>query len=164
MIQLNEETYKYLNWVLIGLIILSIARRLFFSKDTRREEYIKKLQQGNKKPALFKDFTPTILAKFNGEGKKPVLLAVKGDVFDVTSGKSFYGPGGPYSNFAGRDASRGLAKNSFDEEMLTPIDQPIDTLEDLTEEERKALDEWYDKLKGKYIHVGRLVNETDKTK
>ncbi|KAF5100399.1 hypothetical protein D0Z00_001258 [Geotrichum galactomycetum] len=164
MIELSEETYKYLNWFLISLIILSIARRLFFSKDTRREDYVKKMQQGDKKPVLFKDFTPTVLAKFNGEGRKPVLMAVKGDVLDVTAGKSFYGPGGPYSNFAGRDASRGLAKNSFDDDVLTPLDEPIDTLEDLTAEEKEALDEWHTKLKGKYIHVGRLVNETAKTK
>ena len=59
---------------------------------------------------------------------------------------------GMYANFAGRDASRGMAKQSFDEgmdarltssclihdplpEMLTPIDQPMDKLEDLTAEE-----------------------------
>ena len=59
---------------------------------------------------------------------------------------------GMYANFAGRDASRGMAKQSFEEgahylpffhtllthtltEMLTPIDQPLDKLEDLTQEE-----------------------------
>ena len=58
-----------------------------------------------------------------------------------------------YANFAGRDASRGMAKQSFDEgecqvslpdasithvslsDMLTPIDQPLDTLDNLTGEE-----------------------------
>lgn len=80
-------------------------------------------------------------------------------MFDVTSGSSFYGPGGPYSNFAGRDASRGLAKNSFDEEMLTPIDKPIDTLEDLSSEERRSLADWKGHFEGKYLLVGKLVNE-----
>ena len=65
-----------------------------------------------------------------------------------------------YGNFAGRDASRGMAKQSFDLgtpkkrflsrndlprldsstiEMLTPIDQPLDKLEDLTPEEMSVV-------------------------
>lgn len=84
---------------------------------------------------------------------------MQGHVFDVTAGKSFYGPGGPYSNFAGRDASRGLAKNSFDEEMLTDLDKPIDTLSDLTDEEKESLAGWANHFEGKYLLVGRLVNE-----
>ena len=42
-----------------------------------------------------------------------ILLAINGQVFDVSSGRNFYGPNGPYGNFAGRDASRGMAKQSF---------------------------------------------------
>ncbi|TQB68572.1 hypothetical protein MPDQ_003194, partial [Monascus purpureus] len=70
-------------------------------------------------PIVFRTFTPATLLPFNGEDGKPVYLAVRGRVFDVTPGRNFYGPGGPYENFAGRDASRGLACQSFDEEMLT---------------------------------------------
>jgi membrane-associated progesterone receptor component len=63
-----------------------------------------------------------------------------------------------YGNFAGRDASRGLAKASFDADMLTDLDKPIDLLQDLTDEERGALDEWAAFFQGKYRHVGALVN------
>ena len=35
-----------------------------------------------------------------------------------------------------RDASRGLAKNSFDPDILTDINEPIDTLTDLTAVEK----------------------------
>lgn len=84
---------------------------------------------------------------------------MQGRVFDVTAGASFYGPGGPYSNFAGRDASRGLAKNSFDEDMLTDLDKPIDKLEGLNEEELGALAGWASHFEGKYLLVGRLVEE-----
>lgn len=85
-------------------------------------------------------YTPRTLAVFDGTGTgdregSRILLAINRKVFDVTKGKNFYGPGGPYGNFAGRDASRGMAKQSFDLDMLTPLDRPIDKLEDLTPSE-----------------------------
>lgn len=43
-------------------------------------------------PAVFRTFTPTTLLEFNGEGERPVYLAVRGRIFDVTPGKGFYGP------------------------------------------------------------------------
>ena len=60
-------------------------------------------------PTVFRTFTPPELLPYNGLNNMPVYLAVRGRVFDVTAGRNFYGPGGPYANFAGRDASRGLA-------------------------------------------------------
>jgi membrane-associated progesterone receptor component len=88
----------------------------------------------------------------------PVYLAVRGRVFDVTSGRNFYGPGGPYANFAGRDASRGLACGSFDEDMLTKdLDGPLDTLENLDAEQLDALRGWEERFEEKYLVVGKLV-------
>ncbi|KAF8001612.1 hypothetical protein HF325_004113 [Metschnikowia pulcherrima] len=79
-------------------------------------------------------------------------------VFDVTNGKAFYGPGGPYENFAGRDASRGLALNSFDPAVLTDLSEPIDTLTDLSLEEKESLDNWKSHFENKYKVVGSLHN------
>ena len=68
----------------------------------------------------------------------------------MTSGKNFYGPGGPYENFAGRDATRGLACQSFDEGMLTKdLDGPLDECEDLGEEERSNLQGWVERFEEK---------------
>lgn len=63
-----------------------------------------------------------------------------------------------YENFSGRDASRGMAKHSFDEDMIQDLDKPIDLLQDLNEEERVALKEWEDFFSSKYTIVGSLVN------
>ena len=80
---------------------------------------------------LYTTFTPKTLEPFNGRDGGRILLAISGTVFDVTAGRNFYGPGaypcqflrtyshtvssdGMYGNFAGRDASRGMAKQSFD--------------------------------------------------
>jgi membrane-associated progesterone receptor component len=107
---------------------------------------------------VFKTFTPPTLLPFNGTNNMPVYLAVRGRIFDVTSGRNFYGPGGPYQNFAGRDASRGLAFGSFDEDMLTKdLEGPLDKLEDLGAEELEALRGWEERFEEKYLVVGKLV-------
>ncbi|KAH0556052.1 hypothetical protein GP486_006009 [Trichoglossum hirsutum] len=111
-----------------------------------------------RKPTVFRTFTPRTLLPFNGIGDTPVYLSVNGRVFDVSAGRNFYGPGGPYANFAGKDASRGLACGSFDESMLTKdLDGPLDTLQDLGTEEMDALKGWEEKFQEKYIVVGKLV-------
>ncbi|CAK7202599.1 Dihydrodipicolinate synthase [Sporothrix eucalyptigena] len=111
---------------------------------------------------VFRTYTPRTLLPFDGKEGRPVFLAVRGRVFDVSSGRNFYGPGGPYENFAGRDASRGLASHSFDEEMLTKdLDGPLDPLNDLTAEQLDALQGWEERFDGKYLVVGRLISVTD---
>ncbi|MCJ1455331.1 hypothetical protein MMC28_005685 [Mycoblastus sanguinarius] len=115
-------------------------------------------------PVVFRTFTPTELKPYNGEKDQPVYLAVRGQVFDVTTGRNFYGPGGPYENFAGRDASRGLACGSFDEDMLTKdLHGPLDDLSGLGQEEMHALKDWEDRFTEKYLVVGKLVAEGDKS-
>ena len=88
----------------------------------------------------------------------PVYLAVRGKIFDVTPGRNFYGPGGPYENFAGRDASRGLACQSFDEDMLTKdLQGPLDPLKDLGRDEMESLQGWEERFNDKYLVIGELV-------
>ncbi|XP_066475357.1 neudesin isoform X2 [Tiliqua scincoides] len=68
-------------------------------------------------------FTEAELARYDGqEENQPIYLAVKGVVFDVTSGKEFYGKGAPYNALVGRDSTRGIAKMSLD-----PVDLTHDT-------------------------------------
>ncbi|OQO10534.1 hypothetical protein B0A48_03831 [Cryoendolithus antarcticus] len=107
---------------------------------------------------VFRVFTPPQLLPFDGQSNRPVYLAVRGKIFDVSPGRNFYGPGGPYANFAGRDASRGLACGSFDAEMLTEdLQGPLDRLEDLGQEEMEALRGWEERFGEKYLVVGKLV-------
>lgn len=106
-------------------------------------------------------FTPKTLAKYNGTDDPRIFMAVRGRVFDVTTGATFYGPGGPYENFAGRDASRGLAKNSFDLDCITPLDKPIDDLKNLTPGEVESLDSWEEHFENKYKVVGTLHETID---
>ncbi|KAG7085698.1 hypothetical protein E1B28_003243 [Marasmius oreades] len=106
---------------------------------------------------LFKTYTPKTLEPFNGVDSQRILLAINGIVFDVSAGRNFYGPNGMYGNFAGRDASRGMAKQSFDPEMLTPVDQPLDKLTDLAPDEIENMKGWIDHFSNKYLICGKLV-------
>ncbi|KAL4810471.1 cytochrome b5-like heme/steroid binding domain-containing protein [Aspergillus unguis] len=113
-------------------------------------------------PVVFRTFTPKTLLPFNGQNGQPIYFAVRGRVFDVSPGRNFYGPGGPYENFAGRDASRGLAFQSFDKEMLTEdLSGPLDDLKDLDADQRENLQSWEERFLEKYLVVGKLVAEGD---
>jgi membrane-associated progesterone receptor component len=99
-----------------------------------------------------RDYSVDELPDFDGtDSSKPLLIAVRGNVYDVTRGRDFYGPGGPYAMFAGKDCTRALAKVSFDEELFTG------DVRDLEAEELEKLDEWIEMFEGKYRRVGRLL-------
>lgn len=139
----------------INIFLLSIFALLAYLRLRPKPSFP---SQKTYSPTIFRTFSPPELKPYNGENNMPVYLAVRGRVFDVTSGKNFYGPGGPYENFAGRDASRGLACGSFDEDMLTKnLEGPLDSLEGLEEEELQALQDWEDRFEEKYLVVGNLV-------
>ena len=65
----------------------------------------------------------------------------------------FYGPGGPYALFAGRDASRALALMSFKPQDLTG------NIDGLSTSELEVLQDWEYKFMEKYVKVGQLVPE-----
>ncbi|WFD35335.1 dihydrofolate reductase [Malassezia cuniculi] len=99
-------------------------------------------------------FTEAELAKFDGTNPNlPILLAVRGDVFDVTAGKSFYAPGSGYSIFTGKDASRAFVTGCFRTHLTHD-------LRGLTEEQLKGLDRWHAFYENHadYIRVGKVVH------
>ncbi|PHT51200.1 hypothetical protein CQW23_10947 [Capsicum baccatum] len=60
------------------------------------------------------DMSEEELRDYNGsDSEKPLLMAIKGKIYDVSTSKMFYGLGGSYAMSAGRDASRALAQLSF---------------------------------------------------
>ncbi|KAJ3396240.1 hypothetical protein HDU92_003698 [Lobulomyces angularis] len=150
--QLSENP---LNWILLTVAVY--VSMSLFSVNSHSHRKIVELK--HPETILIRNFTRKELEEFNGENGKKIYMAVAGKVFDVTSGKSFYGPGGMYGNFAGRDASRGLAKNSFDKEMIKSLSEPIDNLNDLEKDEIESLKEWAAFFEQKYIHIGFLFED-----
>lgn len=98
------------------------------------------------------DMAEQDLKAFDGsDASKPIYVAIKGRIFDVSAGKSFYGPGGPYCMFAGKDASRALAKMSKNEEDV------LASLDGLSDKELGVLADWEKKFEAKYPIVGRVA-------
>ncbi|KAF2083711.1 cytochrome b5, partial [Saccharata proteae CBS 121410] len=59
--------------------------------------------------------TDAQLARHDGSDPSiPLYIAINGTIYDVSSGRSFYGPGGPYAHFAGRDATRAWVTECFE--------------------------------------------------
>ena len=96
------------NIILFMILLYMIYLRL-------RPSPLRHLYLISDEPIVFTHYTPVELSEFDGRKNKRILMGIRGRVYDVTLGGNFYGPGGPYENFAGRDASRGLSKGSFDE-------------------------------------------------
>ncbi|KAL6911732.1 hypothetical protein ACP4OV_000537 [Aristida adscensionis] len=102
-------------------------------------------------PVQLGEVTEEELRAFDGsDPNKPLLIAIKGQIYDVTQSRMFYGPGGPYALFAGRDVTRALAKMSFEPNDLTGDISGLDPLE------VEALHEWEYKFRNKYITVGTI--------
>jgi len=117
---------------------------------------------------LKQDMTLNELKKYTGLNASVdnrICLGIKDEIFEVTRGKNFYGPDGPYSCFAGREASRCFATFSTDED---DIPEGRDDLSDLTSDQKSSLNDWYENISSKYPKVGKVIytpeDEIKKTK
>ena len=167
--------------VIIGSMIMY---RLFFADDddggdaaVARAKAAAE-EEKKKNEVEQRDFTADQLRHFDGKDNKPIYIALKGDVFDVSSARQFYGEGSGYvvyaarcwcapassplqspsptyryNCFAGRDATRAMAKLSFEESDLANS-----RVDDLGPFERDVLNDWYSKFKDYkcYPIVGRV--------
>ncbi|KAG8182136.1 hypothetical protein JTE90_014551 [Oedothorax gibbosus] len=140
----------------VNLGLLAICFYLLYKIFFGKKPDVSPVPEVPQMPPLKKhDMTLTELKKYDGvsneEGR--VCVAVNGKVFDVTKGKRFYGPGGPYASFAGRDATRGLA--TFSVEVANGDD--YDDLSDLNSMQMDSVREWEIQFQEKYHYVGRLL-------
>ncbi|XP_006457619.1 hypothetical protein AGABI2DRAFT_139898 [Agaricus bisporus var. bisporus H97] len=96
-------------------------------------------------------FTTEQLKEFDGsDSSKPIYVAIKGDIFDVSHKADSYGKGHSYNIFAGKDGSRGLGKSSLKSE------DAIADYSTLDDKERKVLDDWHSFFSKRYNIVGRI--------
>ncbi|XP_045763338.1 membrane-associated progesterone receptor component 1 [Maniola jurtina] len=135
--------------LVLTLIIVALVYKILRSRFGKPSAE----QQVPELPKIRKDMTVAELRQFDGtqpDGR--VLVAVNGWIFDATRGRRFYGPGGPYAAFGGKDASRGLATFS-----VTSSDKEYDDLSDLNSMEMDSVKEWEAQFREKYDLVGKLL-------
>lgn len=138
----------FINIFLVAVIVFLIYKILWGQQTPNLPPPEPELPKMKKR-----DFTVEELRAFDGNGPDGrILIAVNSKVFDVTKGKRFYGPEGPYAAFAGRDASRAFATFT-----VTPGKEDYDDLSDLTPAEWESVREWEEQLDSKYTYVGKLL-------
>ncbi|XP_064460658.1 neuferricin-like [Ornithodoros turicata] len=96
-------------------------------------------------------FSSEMLEAYDGSANsRGVYLAVLGRVYDVQKGAEHYRPGGGYSHFAGRDASRAYITGDFSEAGLS------DDLTGVEDDSLLSFKEWVDFYETEYKFVGKL--------
>ncbi|KAI1908872.1 hypothetical protein LOZ12_005080 [Ophidiomyces ophidiicola] len=134
--------------------------------------------------------TPSELSLYNGTSPDlPIYVSINRTIYDVSASPHAYGPGGSYSFFAGRDATRAFVTGCFEEdltpdmsgveEMFIPIEDDDDSevekalskaakkirrereLREARQMVYKQVKHWVDFYgkSDKYFYVGRLVPE-----
>ncbi|KAJ4774422.1 hypothetical protein LUZ62_058679 [Rhynchospora pubera] len=125
----------------------------------RNRDFVPEESEPLPPPVQLGEISEEELKAYDGsDPKKPLLMAIKGQIYDVTQSRMFYGPGGPYALFAGRDASRALAKMSFEPQDLTS------DISGLGPFELDALQDWEYKFMSKYVKVGSIKKEVESEK
>lgn len=140
--------------VALALAFYYVVSGFFGSSDhghQQRSRDFEEQTQALPPPVQLGEITEQELKEYDGsDPNKPLLMAIKGQIYDVSQSRMFYGPGGPYALFAGKDASRALAKLSFEEKDLTG------DISGLGAFELDALQDWEFKFMSKYVKVGTV--------
>ncbi|KAJ1735852.1 hypothetical protein H4S06_004941 [Coemansia sp. BCRC 34490] len=132
--------------VCLSYLITETALWGYQSKWTNWRNFVPRRQQ---------IFSQQELALYDGSNPDlPLLLAVEGDVYDVTAGRGFYGRGSAYNIFVGRDASRAFGTN-----CLSSKDHLTHDTRGLTEAELGGIKGWHRFFDNhqEYVKVGSVV-------
>lgn len=95
------------------------------------------------------------LQRNDGNQTEYLWLSIMGKVYDVSAGRQYYGPNGPYEIFVGKDANVPFITGNFTDQEAQK------SLLDLTSAELFNLETWtefYEK-EAKYKFIGFLIGE-----
>ncbi|EDO16606.1 hypothetical protein Kpol_520p28 [Vanderwaltozyma polyspora DSM 70294] len=84
-----------------------------------------------------------------------ILLSIKGHVFDVTKGSSFYGKWGAYQRFTGTDCTNLFSYSQWD---LTAFNDECNPFyKEFTNSQLQRIDGWLEFFRKKYPEIGTVV-------
>ncbi|KAK0418551.1 hypothetical protein QR680_013632 [Steinernema hermaphroditum] len=135
------------------LLLVFLAYFIYYKFIKQRDE--EPVQHARKiEPLPKQDMTLEALRKYDGVQDDHILLAICGKIYDMTRGRAFYGPDGPYKKLAGHDATRALGTMDVEK-----VQDTWDDLDGMTEAEVEEAREWAGNLSAKYPLVGKLIKE-----
>ena len=88
-----------------------------------------------------------------GKDEDTILVSILGVCYDVSSGKEFFGPSGPYRVYAGHDISYALAMMSLKASDVDKFDYKLDE-----DEDKQTLADWIAYFDVKYTRAGTVVD------
>jgi membrane-associated progesterone receptor component len=98
-------------------------------------------------------FSPAELAQFDGtDPNRPIYVAIKGTIFDVSDKRETYAPNGSYHVFAGKDASKALGMGSLN------LEDAVADYSTLDDSKLKVLNDWFEYYRKRYNIVGKVVS------
>lgn len=101
-----------------------------------------------------REITIKELQTFNGVQKDKIFVAINHKVFDVTSAWEYFGPDGPDSSLAGREASRALVTLTLQKDSTK-----LDDFSDFNTMQLDYLFELETQYRERYHFVGDLVEK-----
>jgi hypothetical protein len=149
LMSLSSFTVYATSFVLLSVIGISFLR-------CRRSSLLLKASESEivgSNHQLIKRYELEKGSAFEENSSNPkLLLSIVNHVFDVSKGAKFYGRGGHYAGFTGRDATRAFATGKFDATGLT------EDFHGLTSRECMSILEWlgFYKKSDKYDFIGYL--------
>ncbi|KAH7916143.1 cytochrome b5-like heme/steroid binding domain-containing protein [Hygrophoropsis aurantiaca] len=142
-----------LKFIVYTLIIIALAGK-FFTGHYLWEYDGKWVQLKTYWPSGDRLFSEGFLAQFDGADEdKPIYLAIDHVVYDVSSNRRTYGPGGSYHHMAGVDAARSFGTGCF-------ATHRTHDLRGLSDSELKSVDHWkkfFTEHKS-YFKVGKVIH------
>lgn len=143
-------------WVKIGKSIAALLLLTFLTSQLITQSWLFGYEINWNKVIPRKQIylTEQELKRYDGSDPNlPIYVAIDGHVFDVSPGRDYYGPGGSYHFFAGRDAARAYTTGCFETHLTHD-------LRGLSPDQIKDVEGWVKFYLDhpKYFKVGRVLH------